>query len=215
MVFRFIIFSLFFMSYFHSFAEVAKTLQPVAIQDATAAPEDPKSHDVEKEVRVLRNLKPTLTNKGVTAKFAYINKPAQHPNGGKKHFITYLVNLTTGKVLDHFPSLMGYAGMGCGKGQTPPGVSVLTNEVARGKSRKKHWGNNHRYYDIDTIPGVSRCKEDTEIVAHSNVNMANKDVGDPIKSASAGCFVVDPKKLTEMSKYAGKAVIYNVPYGPQ
>jgi hypothetical protein len=154
---------------------------------------------ISKEVSYLRGL-----NKGM--KYAYINKKT-----GKGGFATYLVELSSGKIIDTFPSLIGYNGMGCGKGQTRPGVTKLTRYMGTGASRKKWWGNNWRYYDIEPISGVTKCKINTQIVTHSNKNLSGKSINDRISSHSSGCFTVPPDRLDQMRKYAGDAYIYNVP----
>lgn len=151
------------------------------------------------EVSYLRRL-----NKGL--EYAYINKKTG--NGG---FATYLVQLESGRIIDTFPSLMGYNGMGCGKGQTRPGVTKLTRYMGTGGSRKRWWGNHWMYYDIEPISGVTKCRINTQIVTHSNVNLRGKGPFDRITSHSAGCFTVPPDRLDQMRKYAGNAYIYNVP----
>jgi hypothetical protein len=159
---------------------------------------------VDKEIKELRRI--NAVTRGQDLEYAYINKD----NGSS--LITYLVNLKSGKVIDMFPSLKGYNGIGCGKGMTRPGITKLTSEVGRGKSRKRHWGNNHMYYGIRSIAGVTKCRNadiQSDIVAHSNVNLSGKKVGDRVTSKSAGCLTVPPDRLNQMKHYAGKAYIYN------
>lgn len=160
---------------------------------------------VDKEINELRNLN-SKRARHEKMEYAYINKD----NGSS--LTTYLVHLESGKVIDVFPSLKGYNGIGCGKGKTRPGITKLTSEEGRGRSRKRHWGNRHKYYAIRSIAGVTKCRNadvNSDIVAHSNVNLSGKDVGDKITSKSAGCLTVPPDRLDQMAHYAGKAYIYN------
>lgn len=157
------------------------------------------NEQIKKELSCLRSL-PKKEHE-----YAYINKVNGHGT-----FTTYLVQISTGKIIDMFPSLIGYNGIGCGKGQTRPGLTTLTANVGQGASRKKWWGNNWKYFDIEPVKGVTRCHIDSELVVHSNMNLKGKDVDDKVKSKSAGCFVVPPDRLTQMNQYAGNAYIYNV-----
>lgn len=192
---------------FSSFVQ-AETVNPETMLDVRHQPTytwrgvNQLNENIREEVKYLRSIQ----KKSGGLDYAYINK--RTPNGA---FATYLVELKSGRILDTFPSLIGYRGMGCGKGQTPPGVIKLTDTVGQGASRKPHWGNNWKLYVMKNIQGVSRCPPDGQIVAHSNVNLSGKDTDDKIKSKSAGCFTVPPDRLAQMHKYAGNAYIYNVP----
>ncbi len=138
--------------------------------------------------------------------FAYINK-----KNGRGGFATYLVDLNKGRIIDTFPSLIGYNGLGCGKGQTPPGVQKLTAKTGKGASRKAHWGNDWLYYDMDPVASATPCSDDPQVVVHSNKRLTDKSPGDYISSRSAGCFTVPPDRLDQMKHYAGNAYIFNVP----
>lgn len=149
--------------------------------------------------------------------YAYININDSATGG----MVTYLVDLKNKKIKDKFPSLIGYRGMGCGHGQTPPGVLLLSDIKETGKSRKKHWGNDWAMYAMTPVepvsrrgsgPGLTTCPHDTQVVAHSNKNIEGKKAGQRVMSKSAGCFTVPPTKLTELDDYAkAGAYVYNVP----
>jgi len=150
----------------------------------------------------LNYLKSLHTN----TRYAYINKVNCH--GG---FDTYLVDMSNNHILDLFPSAMGFNGMGCGYGKTRPGVTKLTNVSGTGAHHHSWWGNDAKMYDIQPITGITQCPINNQIVAHSNVNLQGKSCTDRITSHSSGCFTVPPDRLAQMDKYAGNALIYNVP----
>jgi hypothetical protein len=160
---------------------------------------------IAKEVKDIRNYMARHPKSALP--YAYINKRAK--NGA---FTTYLVDVKTGKVKDTFPSLIGYNGIGCGTGQSRPGIFKLTTQKGVGLHRKAWWGNNKQYYDIANVPGGSRCGEhlDVQVIAHSNVNVPNVCTAKVIRSRSAGCFTTSPDKWDKMKEFAGKAYIYNV-----
>jgi hypothetical protein len=160
---------------------------------------------IAKELKDIRKYSARHPNSAL--QYAFINKRSK--NGA---FITYQVDLKTGKIEDTFPSLIGYNGIGCGKGQSRPGIFKLTAQKGVGASRKPWWGNNKQYFDIANVPGGSRCGEhlDSQVVAHSNVNVPNVCTAKVIRSRSAGCFTTSPDKWKQMEKRAGQAYIYNV-----
>jgi hypothetical protein len=139
--------------------------------------------------------------------YAYINK--RSTNGA---FTTYLIEMKSGKVIKTFPSLIGYNGIGCHKGQSRPGIFKLTDSVGRAAHPKSWWGNGKKYYDIANVPGGSPCGENlsNQVVAHSNVNVPNSCSAGTIRSRSAGCFTVSPANWDDLANYADKAYIYNV-----
>lgn len=161
------------------------------------------NQQIKQEVKYLQGLRA----KAGGARYAYINKLSKYGS-----FTTYLVDLeNNGRIIDLFPSLVGFNGIGCGYGKTRPGVTKLTKTEGQGASRKPWWGNNWKMYDIEPIKGVTQCNINSEIVAHSNTNLSGKDIDDRVTSHSSGCFTVPPDRLEQMKKYAGNAMIYNVP----
>lgn len=161
-------------------------------------------------------LKEFYTAKKRKEKYVFVNKY----NKRAGNFLTYVLNMETGKVEDKFVSLIGYRGFGCGKGQTRPGIFRLSSAKGRGASRKAHWGNNHAYHVIANINGHSRrwggmnCGQSYQHVAHSNKYITKNSSYNRRRrrsSKSAGCFVTSPEMFTKWTtKIAGNALIYNV-----
>lgn len=175
----------------------------------TVLSEKVQSGDITKEYNELLRF---YKNRNRTERYAFINKPILH-NG--RMFQTYVVDMTTGEVKKTFASLMGYNGIGCGKGQTRPGIFEMHSASGTGASKKDHWGNNWQYQVIQNIGGHGQayggknCGVDMQIVAHSNINMTG--VRSNGLRYSAGCFVTSPDIFDSYtSKLAGNALIYNV-----
>ena len=123
--------------------------------------------------------------------------------------------MRTGRVADKFVSLVGYGGIGCGRGQTRPGIFRLSSARGTGASRKPWWGNNHAYQVMTNIGGHSsrwggnNCGLNSQHVAHSNKNMTKMSSNG--RRRSAGCFVTSPDIFNKWTKrMAGDALIYNV-----
>ncbi|MEM7645815.1 MAG: hypothetical protein AAF203_02795, partial [Pseudomonadota bacterium] len=161
--------------------------------------------------RAYQKIRQFMGERSRNEKYAFINI-----KNGKK-FKTYVVNMHEGTVADVFDSLIGYRGIGCGKGQTRPGIFRLHNRRGIGASRKPHWGNNWKYYVMQNIGGHSRrwggrgCGIYYQHVAHSNRHMKGASAQEPARGRySAGCFVTSPEKFNQWtSRVAGNALIYN------
>lgn len=159
---------------------------------------------IQKELRNLRAYLAAHPNE--SQPYAYINKP--DTNGALN---TYLVEIKTGRVINNFPSLQGYNGIGCGFSQTRPGIYKLEGQQIKGASKLPWWGNNWAAYHIRDVAGGAQCGKplSNEILAHSNVKVPDTRTGAVITSRSAGCFTTSPNNLKEVMLYAGKALIYN------
>ncbi len=162
--------------------------------------------------RHYETLKKFYAAKKRTERYAFVNRPVR----GGRMFMTYVVDMKTGRVEDTFQSLMGYNGMGCGTGQTRPGIFRLSGASGIGASRKEHWGNGFRYQVIQNIGGHTKewggrgCGQTVQHVAHSNKRMSGRSSNG--QRYSAGCFVTSPEKFTQWTQgVAGDALIYNVP----
>ena len=154
-------------------------------------------------------LKEFYENNNRHERYAFVNIP----NGYKNR--THIIDMQEGKVVADFDSLRGYAGYGCGTGQTRPGIYRLHSARGTGASRKSHWGNNYAYHVVQNVGGHTRqwggmgCGVDPQRVAHSNNNMSGPNSNG--ERYSAGCFVTSPEVFDQwVTRLAGDALIYNI-----
>jgi hypothetical protein len=136
--------------------------------------------------------------------FAYINKCV--PNAS---CTTYLVNIKTGEILDKFTTLNGIGSMGCGAGQTEPGLFQMDDKAQPPGKHHDNWGNQSLYLMRPLDPTITKCPHDKEKVVHGRKDVRPDDP-ETIAKNTRGCMGMPPEKFEEIKKYAEQGiVIYN------
>lgn len=112
------------------------------------------------------------------------------------YFDTYLINLqaSTGRpeIVEKFSTGVGYAGVGCGKGQTRPGIFKMRawqGKPDKGKSLKESWGNDWKMWFLDKVDGTRGCAC-PDCVFHSQKNLEDPPKKQAKALKSAGCTTV-------------------------
>ena len=155
--------------------------------------------------------------------YAFINIPNGH------QFKTYVINISSGQVIDQFDSLKSPGGMGCATNHTRPGIFRLSNQLSpTPKTRRTWWGSakiNGRTvrrpaYVITNVGGHltkyggggtknKKCRSNDTIKAHMNTNMKGASSGSK-KRYSHGCLITSKEKFEQHTiPKAGNALIVN------
>lgn len=159
------------------------------------------SADISKELTQIRS---SLAKAGKSNKYAYINKCI--PNAS---CTTYLVDIQNGSVLDKFATINGIGRMGCGSGQTEPGLFQMAKQSQAPGSHHPHWGAQQLYLMNPIDSTITRCPHDTQKVVHGR-NDVKSDDPPTISQNTRGCMGMPPEKFAQVKQYAEQgAVIFN------
>jgi len=133
------------------------------------------------------------------------------------------------ELVDKSASMIGGAGIGCGKNQSEPGIFEIQPVTKSGETHG-HWGPNKTESEAKYGSGwdlqnqlmsitpirtnqVNECgNHDTEKVIHSRLSVKDVPAGEKPSGQTAGCIGLAPDDFVEMGKNASKdkPVIYNV-----
>lgn len=151
-------------------------------------------NEIKNEVDKVKSfLKENVNRVQRTEKYALIKKY----NCETGYFDTYVVNMKSSfggpAIMDKFSTAVGSNGVGCGTGQTRPGIFKLRawkDKPDVGASKKSGWGNKWKMFYQDRVDGMRGCSC-PDCVFHSRTSMKEPPPKKTIKvTKSAGCTTV-------------------------